>query len=190
MTSPGRALALAAAAVALVAAVGLGALLPGYSQLWHPLALPGAAGVPRASTYNLAVFVLPGLALSVLAWRMRGCLPAGSGLGPRLGAAMLLLSALAWGAQGVLPLDLEGMDAGTSRLHTAAWMLWWIAFVAGATLVALRVRSLRAPTLAAWVLVPGLAVLVPGLLGAGPSQRLAVAAWFGWMWCAAGRLRG
>jgi len=175
--------------MAIVAAAGLGALLPGYSQLWHPLALPGATGVPRAPAYNLALFVLPGLALSALAWRMRARLPAGSGLGPRVGTATLLLSALAWAAQGVLPLDPEGMDAGASRLHAAAWMLWWIAFIAGATLVAWRVRGLRASTLAAWLLVPGLAVLAPQLLGAGPSQRLAVAAWFGWMWCAAGRLR-
>src|SRR5690606_1274810 len=189
VTSPDRTLALAAAAMAIVAAAGLGALLPGYSQLWHPLALPGATGVPRAPAYNLALFVLPGLALSALAWRMRARLPAGSGLGPRVGTATLLLSALAWAAQGVLPLDPEGMDAGASRLHAAAWMRWWIAFIAGATLVAWRVRGLRASTLAAWLLVPGLAVLAPQLLGAGPSQRLAVAAWFGWMWCAAGRLR-
>lgn len=187
VSRPDRALAATAATLAACTAIVAGALLEGYSHLWHPLALPGAIGVPRAGGYNLLLFGLPGLLLAVLAWRLRARLP-GTGLAPRLGAAMLLCSALAWAAQGALPLDPADLDAAASRLHASAWMLWWISFVAGATLVAGGVRALRAATVAAWLLVPGLAVLAPELLGAGASQRLAFAAWFGWMWRAAGPL--
>lgn len=184
---PDRALAGAAGATALVAAMGFGAALPGYSHLWHPLALPGASGVPRAGLYNLMLFGVPALLLAALAWRLRARLPDGRP-GPRLGAAMLLLAALGWGAQGAWPLDLADLDAPAGRLHASAWTAWWISFVAGATLLATGLRTLRPATVAVWLLVPGLAVLAPWLVGAGISQRLAFGAWFGWMWLAAGPL--
>src|SRR5690606_4775679 len=97
-------------------------------------------------------------------------------------------SALAWAAQGALPLDPADLDAAASRLHAPAWMLWWISFVAGATLVAGGVRALRAATVAAWLLAPRLAGPAPELLGAGASQRLAFAAGFGGMGRAAAPL--
>jgi hypothetical protein len=183
-----RTLAMAAALFVLVAAVVFGLMLPGYSHLAHPLALPGADGIARATAFNLLAFVLPGLLLAACAWRLRDRLR-DRGLAPRLGAAMLLLSALAYAAQGLLPLDLDEPDAGASRLHAAAWTLWWIGFLAGATLVAARMHALRLATLGAWLLVLGAGVLAPDLLGAGISQRLAFAAWFGWMWWAAGQPR-
>ncbi|MGJ4803968.1 DUF998 domain-containing protein [Luteimonas sp. SDU82] len=184
-----RALAAVAALLALCAAIGFGAALAGYSHLAYPLALPGAHGVPRALAYNLSLFVLPGALLALVAWRLRARLPPGSGVVTRLGSTMLLLAALAYAGQGLLPLDLDTPDAGASRLHAAVWTLWWIAFLAGAALVAARVRALRLATIAAWLLVLGLGVLAPVLLGAGISQRLAFAAWFAWMLWAAAPLR-
>src|SRR5690606_2960889 len=136
MTHLDRWLAPAAAALAACAYAVLAALLEGYSHLLHPVALPGAVGAPRAWAFNLLVFVLPGLLLAVSAWRIRNRLPAGAGMAARIGATMLLLSALAYAMQGVLPLDPDQLDGGGSRLHAVAWTLWWIAFLAGAALLA------------------------------------------------------
>lgn len=183
-----RWMATVAILAALGAAVAFGLMLPGYSHLAHPLALPGADGIARATAFNLLAFLLPGLLLAACAWRLRDRLQ-GRGLAARLGAAMLLLSALAYAAQGLLPLDLDEPDAGASRLHAAAWTLWWIGFLAGTALLALRLHALRPATAVAWLLVLGAGVLAPGLLGAGTSQRLAFAAWFAWMWWAAGQPR-
>ena len=85
--------------------------------------------------------------------------------------------------------DKGAADAGASRLHAVAWTLWWIAFLAGAGLLAAAMPALRPATGIAWLLVLGLGVLVPALLGAGISQRLAFAAWFAWTWWAAGVVR-
>jgi hypothetical protein len=67
-------------------------------------------------------------------------------------------------------------------------MLWWIAFVPGALLLAAaawrarprRLMSFTVDLLAA-VLVIGLALPAERWLGAGIAQRLAFAAWFGWL---------
>lgn len=181
MRARDRWLAVAAGLFAACAFVALAAALPGYSHLVHPVALPGAAGMPHALAFNLLVFVLPGLLLAVCAWRLRARLPERAGMAARLGAAMLLLSTLAYAAQGLLPLDIAHPDDGASRWHAVAWTLWWIAFLAGAALLSARLRGLRFAAMAAWLLVLGAGVLLPGLLGAGPSQRLAFAAWFAWM---------
>ena len=100
----------------------------------------------------------------------------------RIGATMLLLSALAYAMQGMLPLDPDQADGGSTRLHAVAWTLWWIAFLAGAALLAVSLRGLRLATVVAWLLLLGAGVLLPELLGTGISQRLAFAAWFAWMW--------
>ena len=190
MTRPDTALVALAAVLALGGAGILGALLPGYSHLAHPLALPGAAGLPRALAFNLAVFVLPGALLAAFAWRLRSRLPDAAGASARLGSSMLLLSALGYASQGLLPLDMEAPDAGASRLHAVAWTLWWIAFLAGAALMAVRLPALRMAAIAAWLLVFGLGIVMPGLLGQGISQRLAFGAWFAWMAWAGAALRG
>lgn len=182
MNNPDRWLAPVAGVVAVSAYAVLGALLAGYSHLLHPVALPGADGVPRALVFNLLVFVLPGLLLAGSAWRLRDRLPARTGMAARIGTTMLLLSALAYAVQGMLPLDLEQPDAGASRWHAVAWTLWWIAFLAAAALLAASVRALRVAAVGAWLLVLGAGVLLPQLLGTGISQRLAFAAWFAWMW--------
>lgn len=185
MKHPDHWLAAAAAVLAIAAAAVLGALLPGYSHLVHPLALPGAEGMPRAAVFNGLVFALPGLLLAICAWRLRGRLQHG-GLVARLGAAMLLLSTLAYAAQGLLPLDPEDLDAAASRLHASAWTLWLIAFAVGALAYA------QASTARGLLRVGAVAIVIAALFGAlalpaGLAQRLALLGWFVWMWVAVSR---
>ena len=74
------------------------------------------------------------------------------------------------------------------RLHALAWMLWWIAFVPGALLLAVRARrgaGFAVACLSAAVLVPLLAVLAPVDAWVGLAQRLAFALWLGWWLLAA-----
>jgi hypothetical protein len=101
-----------------------------------------------------------------------------------------LLAALAFIAQGIYPLDIDqAIDAGPSRRHVAVWNLWWIAAATGALLTAFGVRRLQgwrtllpAGAVAATLIVMALLVGV-GDLGNGSLQRIALAAWFGWlMW--------
>lgn len=164
------------------ALLALGAQLPGYSPWLHPVAWPGAQGLPGARVFNAMVFVLPGAVMALWAWRLRPSVPAGTGVVARLGASLLLLSALAFAAQGLLPLDPQDLDAGASRRHAAAWTLWWIALLAGASLLASRLRALRLAAVGVWLAVLVAGVLLPQLLGSGLSQRLACVAWFAWMW--------
>jgi len=162
----------------LLANVGL----PGYSHLVHPVSLRGTAGLPWAFAYNLLAFVLPGAALVWAGVRLRSAW-ADAGWLARIGIVLVQLSALAFAAQGVVPLDPNDTDATASRLHALAWMLWWIAFVPGALLLALGARRgivFTLACLAAALLVPLLAVFAPIGLWVGVAQRLAFALWFGW----------
>jgi hypothetical protein len=163
--------------------------LPGYSHWTHPVALRGTAGLPWASAYNLVAFVLPGALLLWTGQRLRDAL-VDAGWLARIGIVLAQLSALAFAAQGMLPLDPGDSDATASRLHALAWMLWWIAFVPGALLLAVGAR--RGPGFAlacllAGVLVPLVAVFAPIGLWVGLAQRLAFALWFGW-WLVAARV--
>ena len=71
MTSlPARLLPLTGALAALVfvgAVAGFGVALSGYSQVWHPVAVLGAKGVPHALGFNLLGFVLTGVLAAVAA---------------------------------------------------------------------------------------------------------------------------
>lgn len=176
--------ALAAAAAFATATWGFGALLPGYLQSVHPVALLGADGIGRAAAFNACGFVLPGLLNAATAWRMR------TGAGPRwrerIGCQLLLLSALAFAAQGLLPLDPADIDGPASRLHAAAWMAWLLAFASGAVLLAAGGAwrggtAMRGAALALAVLVPVAALLAPSWLPAAIAQRIAFAGWFAWM---------
>ncbi|HRN61230.1 MAG TPA: DUF998 domain-containing protein [Luteimonas sp.] len=163
------------------ALVALGARWPGYSHLAHPVALPGAAGVEGAWLFNAMVFVLPGALLAAVALWLRSTLSA-AGWWPRIGANLLLLSALAFMAQGLLPLDADDFDATASRLHAAAWTVWLIAFAVGAPMFAQVAERARLP-----LRVGAMAVLLVALFGAfflpvGVAQRLAFLGWFAWMW--------
>mgnify|MGYP003616651192 CR=1 FL=1 len=156
--------------------------VPEYSHLLHPVALRGATGLPGALWFNLGAFVLPGGLLLLQAQVLRKAMQKASWLA-RIGLTLAQLSALAFALQGVLPLDQQGVDAAASRLHVLMWMLWWIAFVPGALLLALALRQRRGLM---WLSVlaavggPLLAVLAPVGAWAGLAQRLAFALWFGW----------
>ena len=180
----------AAAIVFVAALLGFGLALPGYSQIAHPVAVLGAKGVPHATGFNLLGFMMGGVLAAIAALGLRRRLPDDAGWPLRVGAQLILLSALGFAAMGVLPLDPEDLDNPASSLHATAWMLWWVAFVPGALLVALGLRG-RAPwrTLArasviAALLVLFVAMLAVELMPAGVAQRLGYLGWLAWLWTA------
>ena len=187
-----RPVSLAAPLAALTwaaAIIGFGALFPVFSHLEHPVGLLGATQVPRAAAFNTLAFVVPGLLAMVAGAGLRGRL-AGAPWSARIGAQTLLLSGLAFALQGLLPLDSVDLDAARSRLHAAAWTLWWIAFAVGAALLGwgLRRQSLYrtgALVAACAAAALGLALLAPVALPPGLCQRLAFALWFVALWLAA-----
>lgn len=186
--------AVGAAAVFALALAVLASGVDGYSHLQHPVAWLGAEPFPRATGFNLLVFVLPGLLVAWTMLRLRGVLPSVGEAGgrpvprwsARLGAQLALLSALAFAMQGVLPLDAGDLDGVQSGRHATAWMAWWIAFATGAALLAMGLRGIpawrrvAATSALAAVLVPACALALPQLLPAGLAQRLAFAVWFAW----------
>lgn len=178
-------LAWAALLVFACALFALGAQWPAFSHAQHPVAFAGMRGVDGAWLFNAMVFVLPGAMLSVAALRLRSALPVDARWQPRVGAALLLLSALAFAAQGVLPLDPENLDAGSSRWHASAWMVWWIAFAVGALLYARATLRQHLVAVAAVVLVLAMSLLARDWLPAGVAQRVAFVAWFAWFGYAA-----
>ena len=162
----------------LLASVGL----PEYSQLLHPVGLRGATGLPYAMAFNLMLFVVPGVLLVISAQELRRRLPKAGWLA-RIGIVLVQLSAFAFALQGAMSMDPSDMDADMSRLHALAWMLWWIAFVPGAVLLAFSARRGTAfglMSLSSAVLVPMIAIFAPTGLWIGVAQRLAFAVWFGW----------
>jgi hypothetical protein len=166
----------------------------GYSHLQHPVAWLGAEPLPHATAYNLLVFAVPGLLVAWTALRFRTALSlrgeartdASPGWTARIGAQLVLLSALAFALQGLLPLDATDLDGGRSGRHAAAWMAWWIAFATGGGLLAIGLRGnqtwrpVATFSLLAAVLVPICALVLPQLLPAGLAQRLAFVLWFAW----------
>lgn len=184
----------ALAAIAFIAAVvGFGMTLSGYSQVWHPVAVLGARGVPHALGFNLLGFVLTGLLAAVVALDLRHQLPADAGWAARVGAQFLLLSALGFVGLGVLPLDPDDLHNNASSLHATAWLLWWVAFVPGAVLFAFGMRGRRgwrpaviASGVAAAIVLFSALVAV-ALMPAGIAQRLGYAAWLLWLCVAARR---
>lgn len=175
----------------LAALAGFGLALAGYSQARHPVALLGASGVPRALAFNLLGFVLPGLLAAGVAARLRRSLGHDAGWPARIGARLVLLSALAFAMQGLLPLDAADLDGPASQWHATAWMLWWIAFVPGAALLAAGLRRadgwrrLAPASALAAALVLWLAMLMPDAVAPGIAQRTGFVVWFGWwLWCA------
>lgn len=177
------AIALAAAVCCVAALLGFGWALDGYSHWRHPPGLLGARGIEHALAFNLLAYIGPGLALAWVAWRLRDAVQAQGALA-RVGAGLWLWSALAWAAQGVAVLDPRDLDAQISRLHSLAWLLWWLAFAPGAALLAWS--GLRSPDgrrfaaiafAAAAVLT--LAIVLADLrwVPAAPAQRVALLAW-------------
>jgi len=180
-------LAVAATALFVIALLLANLGVPEYSHQVHPVALRGTAGLPWAFAFNLLAFVLPGGLLACSGHLLRTGL-GDTGWAARIGLVLVQLSALAFAAQGLLPLDPSDTDSTESRLHVLAWMLWWIAFVPGAMLLAAGARrgaGFALASVAIGALVPIIAVLAPIGLWVGIAQRLAFALWFGW-WLLAG----
>ncbi len=168
----------------LLSSVGL----PEYSQALHPVGLRGATGLPYAPAFNAVLFVVPGVLLAIAGQGFRRRLP-GAGWLARIGIVLVQLSAIAFAMQGAVSLDPTDMDATMSRLHALAWMLWWIAFVPGALLLAGGMRRGEMFAFATVViagLVPLVAVFAPIGQWVGVAQRLAFGLWFGWWLMAAG----
>ena len=160
---------------------GFGAALDGYSQAQHPVALLGARGVPHALAFDLLGFVFPGVLALLAGLELRRRMSAAAGWSARIGAQLIVLSALAFAAQGLLPLDPADLYAPSARLHATAWMLWWIAFVPGALLLAFGLRSLALSSVVAASVVLGSGLFAPDALAAGVAQRIAFGAWFLWI---------
>ncbi|QNP40221.1 DUF998 domain-containing protein [Lysobacter solisilvae (ex Woo and Kim 2020)] len=170
-----------------------------YSHARHPLALLGAAPLPGAAWFNLLAFVLPGLLLASVAMRLRAQLartgaPQARRWLPRIGAQLMLVAAVAFAAQGVFRLDANELDGAQNGPHAAAWMVWLIGFVAGGVLLGIGLRGaaqwqgLAMVSLAAAVLLPVVALLLPGWVPAGYAQRLAFGLWFAWAIAAEARI--
>lgn len=184
--------AVLAVVVFAFALVVSGSGIEGYSHLQHPVAWLGADPLPDATGFNLLAFVLPGLLVAWVALRLRAAFRGSAGNEPaigwtaRIGAQLVLLSALAFALQGVLPLDATDLDGARSSRHAAAWTMWWIAFAAGGALLAAGLRgnaawrTTAAFSLLAAILVPACALALPQLLPPGLAQRLAFASWFAW----------
>lgn len=150
-----------------------------------PLAWPGAAGMPGALTFNLLAWILPGLALAVAAIRLRALVPA-AGMATGIVLRLMLIAALAVAAQGLFPLDPEAMER-SSRWHASAWMLWHLAFVAGALLSGVALAAVRWPALALGAVVT-VCLLAPDWLGAGLADRAVLLCWWAWTALLAWRL--
>lgn len=185
LAAPGRlaialpALALLSFLVALVTGAGG---IPGFSHDLHPVALPGASGMPDAEAFNLGAFLLPGLLLAYAAARWPVPAEGRAARWARMGRVQVVVSALAFAAQGLLPLDAEGIDAGASQWHSAAWMVWWLAWGAGAVLLSLGTR--RPWWLLVAAVVPVLALAGPAVMTTGLAQRAAFVAWMAAWWLA------
>jgi hypothetical protein len=181
---------IAAVVVFALALIVFGQFLQGYSQVFHPVAVLGAKGVPKALAFNAVAFVLPGLLAGVVAMDLRQRLPRDAGWPLRVGTQLAFLAALGFMALGLLPLDPMDLHNPASSRHATAWLLWWVAFVPGALLIALGLRGrpswrpLARASVAAALLVLFAALLAVELIPAGIAQRLGYAAWLGWLWMA------
>lgn len=181
-----------AAVVLLVALLGFGATLPGFSQSMQAVDVLGARGVPHAAAWNALGYALPGLLVAAFAVALQRVLAvAGVGATGRIGGWLLMFSGLAFAAQALLPLDLRLLDGADSKGHVAAAMLSLVAWLPSALLLPLALRGRVAWRVAvvAGPLLAAIAIACLGLppqawdaIGAGPgfAQRLGLCAQFAW----------
>lgn len=178
--------ALLGALVFVAALVGFGLAMPGYSHLDYPFDVLGAKGLPYANAFNLLGLIWPGLMAAMAMLQLRQRLPQG-GWPLRIGAQLMLLSALGFVAMGLLPLDPSDLHNPASSWHATVWMLWWVAFVSGAILLGVGLRGRREWRAVGWLAIGGalviLALVLFGVawLPSGLAQRLALLAWWGWL---------
>jgi hypothetical membrane protein len=170
-----------AAACCVLATLGFAAALPEFSHARHPLGLLGAAGVPGAALFNVLAFVVPGLLAAWVFVRLRARMPVGAARWAGIGCWVLALSALAFAAQGVWRLDPSDLDGPISQRHATMWLLWWLAFAAGALVLGLgllRERMWRAVAIT-FVVACALVVLLNVFpMVAGPiAQRVVLLVW-------------
>lgn len=186
-TSFARLAGCAAAVLFVLAVATFGAALDGYSQMRHPVALLGAAGVPRAWAFNLLAWIVPGALAAALAVMLRGRLPTDARAAARVGVQMLLLAGLAFAGMGVWPLQVEDLDGRASQLHASLWMVWILAFAVGALMLAAGLRRVGG---AGALVALAVACAVIALLGAFAlgavlpqplAQRVVFAAWALWL---------
>lgn len=163
----------------------IAAVMHGW-PLSAPLALPGATGMPAAWLFNALAWILPGLVVAIAALRQRAGSPE-VGMTAGIALRLMLLAALAFAAQGVLPLDPEAFDGGTSRWHATAWMIWTLAFAAGALLAGIALPAVRWASLALCAIVT-ICLFAPTLTGAEIATRLSLACWWAWTLLLAWRL--
>jgi len=175
------------ALVAVAAVVGFGLALPGYLPWSHPVALLGASGIAHAGAFDLLAFVLPGALAVALALRLLQRSGRGAPWSLRVGGQLLLLAGLAFAGMGLLPLDPADLESRATQLHASAWLLWVVALVAAASLLA--VGAWRQPGARGWsraaLAVALLAALgafaLDALLSAAVAQRLVFALWWAWL---------
>lgn len=184
-------LALAGASI-IAAEWGFSLGIEGYDHMRQPLALLGAAGMRGWRIANLLLFVLPGLLVAMLAWRLRASLREGSAWPLRMALQLGLLAALGFALQGVCNLDPARLpDDGANRLHALAWMAWWLVFAASA-LALVFARGLpggvRLASFVAALLMPLGVLAAPVLWPAALAHRLGIALWLGWWWMLAAAL--
>lgn len=183
----------AATVVFAAALLVFGLLLPDYSQTLHPVAVLGAQGMPRALAFNLIAFVVPGMLAGVVAMDLRQRLPKDAGWPLRVGTQLAFLSALGFIALGLLPLDPADLHNAASSRHATAWMLWWVAFVPGASMLAVGLRGRDGWRGLAWLsggaaaVVLAIVLFAVDVLPAGVAQRLAFGVWLLWLCVAAWR---
>lgn len=157
-----------------------------FAHHTHPLAFLGAVGMPGAAVFNGTAFVLAGTLAAVALWPLRDALPPPLPWTARIGAQLVLLSAVAFAAQGLMPIDPENLDGLASGLHGSAWTLWWLAFAAGNASIAWGMRKRRGAawfiiaTLAAQI-VPLCALLAEHAMPVAVAQRLSFLLWFAWV---------
>lgn len=177
-----RLVAWAATLLFAVAVAAFAARFPQYLHAAHPVGMLGATAVPGATAFNLLAWCLPGVLVAGLAWRWRSAL-SGARWTARLGAQAWLLSAVAFAAQGLFVLDSYDLDARSSRLHGAAWTLWWLAFAVGALLSLHGLRGHVLQGAGRWIAACAAACVLAALAGpvampVGITQRVAYGAWF------------
>lgn len=177
--------------VSAVTAIGFGARVEGYSHAQYPLAVLGAPQLPDSSWFNVLAFVVPGLLVASIAARLRSRLGSANGRqtlhwAARIGAQLMLLAALAFATQGVFTLDASDLAGAQNGRHAAAWLVWLIASIVGGAMLWIGLRrqaqtnALAAASLAFAVFLPVVALILPALLPAGFTQRLAFLLWFAW----------
>lgn len=175
----------------LYAGAVVGAALPGYSHAGTPMAALALRGVPGAAWFN-ASLVAAGVLAAFAAASLRARLAPSAPWSARIGARLLLLSALAFAAQGLLPLDPRDLDGPGAALRGTAWTIWWPTLALGAALLAFGTRRAgpAASTALLWAGAlgfPAAALWSVGLLGPLPEtaphwpERLLPAAWMLWL---------